>query len=581
MSLRYKIVLFIFLPIIVISYFTIKYIDKEAEANLREGIIKDNIAKTERIKSKIDTNMLFFVRHIKTLSRLLKEDSKLSDKEYMLRAYMDGFKHLIDLTLISRNSLEITRFNKYHVVKNKGSNFYFNDNFYKYPLLHEDIFLGNVRLSKDTGEPIFDISVPVVNRFNGKTWAVLKATFSGKLNQDYLLSELKRYMTIETINIKTKKKILSFGKKYYIPIQKIIDNKDKNYFKIRNLSIFNQIIKMPEEEIIVYIIIPQKVTQERLNTVKKEYIGYFYSAVVIFFLLLFIILSMITKNLSNTANKIKSLSHDLSKESDGTDLKRQSDEIENLNESIILLETALKESKQKDAALAQQSKLASMGEMIGSIAHQWRQPLNAISINIQNLKYDFEDNRIDKAFLSSFIEKNKKTIMFMSKTIDDFRNFFVVDKMKKRFNIKDAIDETVSMQRAQLENHNIKLTIKGETFSINSFKNEFQQVVLNLINNSKDAFIEKEDTLSREIIVLLGKNGTINITDNAGGIPKNIIDRIFEPYFTTKEQGKGTGMGLYMSKMIINNMGGEITASNINGGVEFFIDVSKCEVENE
>lgn len=132
--------------------------------------------------------------------------------------------------------------------------------------------------------------------------------------------------------------------------------------------------------------------------------------------------------------------------------------------------------------LIQQSKLSSMGEMMGAIAHQWRQPLNALNLNIQNLDDDFEDGLIDKAFIHAFIEKNRKTILFMSKTIDDFRNFFKIDKVKKQFSIREAIEETLSLQSAQFKNRNIVVEISGEDVVIEGFRGEFQQVILNIIN---------------------------------------------------------------------------------------------------
>ncbi len=157
----------------------------------------------------------------------------------------------------------------------------------------------------------------------------------------------------------------------------------------------------------------------------------------------------------------------------------------------------------------------------------------------------------------------------MSKTIDDFRGFFRVDKIKESFSVKESIDETTSLLSAQLKKHNIIVNIVGEDFIIDGYKSEFKQVILNIISNAKDALLQiKED---RKINIEL-QGRSIVIKDNGGGISEDIINRIFEPYFTTKEQGKGTGMGLYMSKVIIeNNLGGKLFVHNIKNGVEFNI----------
>jgi len=233
------------------------------------------------------------------------------------------------------------------------------------------------------------------------------------------------------------------------------------------------------------------------------------------------------------------------------------------------------DEKEKEDMLLRQSKLAAMGEMIGAIAHQWRQPLNALNINIENLEDDYEDKMIDAEYIDDFITDQTDTIHFMSKTIDNFRNFFRIDKGKEVFSIKKAKDSIFSIQSAQLNSHNIFFDIKGEDFTINGFNNEFQQVILNIVSNAKDAIISN-DIKNGYISVSIDK-GIIKIKDNGGGIPEDTIDRVFEPYFTTKDQGDGTGMGLYMSKMIIeDNMNGMITASNINGGTEFIIKIEAC-----
>jgi PAS domain S-box-containing protein len=228
----------------------------------------------------------------------------------------------------------------------------------------------------------------------------------------------------------------------------------------------------------------------------------------------------------------------------------------------------------KDKLLQEQLKLAAMGEMVGAIAHQWRQPLNSLNIHIQNLDDDYEEGLIDKDFIDTFIQKQSKTIAFMSNTIDDFRNFFRVDKVKKSFSIKKAITNTLSLQQAQLDSHNITTKLLGEDFEVYTIESEFQQILLNLISNAKDA-IANHTTQDGTITIALLPN-RVEIIDNGGGVPYAIRDRIFEPYFTTKEQGKGTGIGLYMSKMILEqNLGGVLRVENIDGGAKFIIELKE------
>ncbi|MDD3343723.1 MAG: ATP-binding protein [Sulfurospirillaceae bacterium] len=229
-----------------------------------------------------------------------------------------------------------------------------------------------------------------------------------------------------------------------------------------------------------------------------------------------------------------------------------------------------KEQERERQMLIQKSKLSSMGEMVGAIAHQWRQPLNALNMNIQNLEDDFDEGLVDKTFLHNFVVKNRQTILFMSKTIDDFRNFFKIDKEKKPFSALQAINETIALQSAQFKNQGIHLHIIGDDKELFGFKSEFQQVILNIINNAKDAILERKPSI-KEITITLNCH-SIEIEDSGGGIKKKVLERVFEPYFTTKEQGDGTGIGLYMAKMIIeNNMGWKLEACNGKAGAKFTI----------
>lgn len=243
------------------------------------------------------------------------------------------------------------------------------------------------------------------------------------------------------------------------------------------------------------------------------------------------------------------------------------------------VERKTEENLKQQQLLQEQTKLASMGEMIGAIAHQWRQPLNALGLSIQNLEFDFSDGNVDEKFIKHYVEKNKKTIAFMSRTIDDFRNFFKIDKIKENFDVRKAIDETITIQEASLCKHNIILNIRGDDFTLYGLRSEFQQVILNIMTNA--AYELKKDSIDNPVITIELGSKTITISDNAAGISKKIIDRVFEPYFTTKEQGEGTGIGLYMSKIIIEeNMGGSLYIDYLKrDGASFIIDFRSVEDE--
>jgi len=228
-------------------------------------------------------------------------------------------------------------------------------------------------------------------------------------------------------------------------------------------------------------------------------------------------------------------------------------------------------NREKDKVMFQQARLAQMGEMIGNIAHQWRQPLNEISLVIQSFEFAMFRGTLDEKFVEARCKKADRLINSMSNTIDDFRNFFNPNREREIFNIKNSILKALMLLKASLENNNIELIENLEIdIEFLGFENEFEQVILNLVANAKDALIDREIE-NRKIFVNLSLNDKIyiEIFDNAGGVDKELIERIFEPYFTTKEQGKGTGIGLYMSKQIVENLRGSLTIQNKNIEGEF------------
>ncbi len=279
----------------------------------------------------------------------------------------------------------------------------------------------------------------------------------------------------------------------------------------------------------------------------------------------------------------KTLNENLNKEVESRkkaegQLKLQKELLQELNENLEnQVEVEVKKNREKDELMLLQSRQAAMGEMIGNIAHQWRQPLNAIGLMVYDLTDALRFGEIDEDYISRSEKNIKAVLQHMSGTIDDFRNFFKPNKEKQEFTMEEVVKTSVSFLDATLKNSGIRLITEiDKELVLYGYSSEFAQVLLNIINNAKDVLGERK--ISHPVIRLSGYRekdfAVLKIIDNGGGIDPAIIHKIFEPYFTTKEQGQGTGVGLYMSKTIIErNMNGKISVNNLRNGAEFVIMV--------
>ena len=260
-------------------------------------------------------------------------------------------------------------------------------------------------------------------------------------------------------------------------------------------------------------------------------------------------------------------------------VKKQTMELLDLNKNLKKrIQSEVEKSSKRERIMFSQARLASMGEMIGNIAHQWRQPLNNLNITLYKMKKEFNE---DEQKFNKIYNEAKNLTKKMSDTIDDFRNFFQPDKEIETFYINETIDQAYLLLEKTLDNDNIKISFNTlENFKIEGYPNEFSHVLINIINNSRDALKDKKGEKLINIETKAFHDKTlkeclhISITDNGGGIDDEIIDKVFEPYFTTKHQSSGTGIGLYMCKQIIeSSMHGSISAKNKNDGACFTIKI--------
>jgi len=256
-----------------------------------------------------------------------------------------------------------------------------------------------------------------------------------------------------------------------------------------------------------------------------------------------------------------------------------SKKLKNINEK--LKEEIKKEveyNREKEKIFFNQSRMAQLGEMLGNIAHQWRQPLSIISMNMNTILADIALDTVDNKKLKEYVNNSIQQAKYLSQTIDTFRNFIKEKKELKEVILQDEINEILNIVTASLRNNfiNIIEDIDSQPIAIKIVSDELAQVLMNVINNAKDVLKDKEIDKKWIKISLVKdtKNVTISIEDNGGGVPKDIESKIFDPYFTTKHESQGTGLGLYLSyEIITKSLRGKLYSKNTQNGAKFFIEL--------
>ena len=270
------------------------------------------------------------------------------------------------------------------------------------------------------------------------------------------------------------------------------------------------------------------------------------------------------------------------------DKKREQLKIE-VQQALVELNETLEErvasevekNREKDQQLLQQSRLASMGEMISMIAHQWRQPLNAISSTVQGLSLKLSLHKFDEEVFTCKLNDVNGYAQYLSQTIDDFRQFFKTSKEKNETTLEEVIERVLGIIRVSLESNSIALELEFHSHvTLLTHPNELMQVVLNLVKNAEDVLIDAniKNPWIKIRTAQTKRYLSIDVLDNGGGIPPEVIGRIFEPYYSTKTKKDGTGLGLYMSQKIVEeHCGGILRASNTETGAIFTVKLPRDE----
>lgn len=263
-------------------------------------------------------------------------------------------------------------------------------------------------------------------------------------------------------------------------------------------------------------------------------------------------------------------------------VEEKTKELKELNETLEgRVQDEISKNEEKQRVMFWQSRLASLGEMLANIAHQWRQPLTELNLTIYTLKKSALNGNKDEVI--TYYDESKHIIKNMSQTIDDFTNFFRPDKVKHHFKVSDSINEALSLLDKVIKSEMINIKTDLKDSQVLGVANELTQVIINLIKNSKEAYVQNSILIREIAINSKEENGfvIIELEDNAGGISKENLEKIFEPYFTTKHKSSGTGLGLFMSKMICEQgLNGYLDVKSKKSSTTFSIKIP-LEIQDE
>ena len=259
-------------------------------------------------------------------------------------------------------------------------------------------------------------------------------------------------------------------------------------------------------------------------------------------------------------------------------LAAQQKQLEDFNRDLeARIDEDVAELRKKDTIIMQQCRLSAMGDLVNSIAHHWRQPLNNIGLIVQSLQLAFKSNDLSVEELDAEIADTMEILQHISDTIDDFRTFFHHEDEPRRFSVNDAVSRSINFVTPSLKSKGIKVVTDGQPdIQVVGYPNEYAQALINIIINARDALTASQVAKPEISISISGESGRslVTVLDNGGGIHEDNLPKVFDPYFSTKGPAKGTGISLYMSKMIIEkNMNGRLSVRNVDGGAEFTIEV--------
>lgn len=594
MKLPLKISLIVSIVSIVFILFVFNNIHKQLTLSEKTTVTKQYQTELENLKNSL-TLILKRAQNTITLIGIanssVKKEKQVKNLTSRFSYYMKNMPQISELRYISLESeKELLFLSKDRLYTKPTNKSYHNDDSFKKALKY-DSYMSDIYFNKTTNEMMIDLYKKVTDINTQKIIAVVLVKFSMNTVQEVISDKLTIFEGISLINRVNDKflykssLINKIDEKVLLANNSIVSNivhNNENYVLIS--SLYNK--DTMNLEIIILVsenTIFKNISKTLKNNLDFLIIIILLSSIFIFFIVGYILkpLKVLSsdinflskkfdsslKNLDNTEDEIKGLRlyFDIFVGLIEKDRKKLESFNKELKEQVAI---EIKKNEENEKLLAHQSKMASMGEMLENIAHQWRQPLSVISTASSGIVIQKELGTIKDEDEIKMLNNITHSAVHLSKTINDFRDFFKQHKNKILFNVKDAYKRTINLLESKFKNRGIIVVENIEDIEIFNLDSELVQVIMNLLNNSKDALEIKTDNELKIIIVDIFKemnNVIIKIKDNGGGIDDSIANKIFEPYFTTKHKSQGTGIGLYMSEEIITkHLHGMLSFKNEN-----------------
>jgi signal transduction histidine kinase len=596
MKIFIKLALFIIVPVFITILFLYTNLSNQLIDGIENSIIiqkkKDieniNLEFDNQIKNQINISKIASISNINEF----ENQEQLHRKTLML---LRSVPDLLSIKYIAQNGFEIIGVEKERSLKINQGEFFFNDKFFQIPLLENKVFT-NIDIETITNDLTFTVSRKVIDINDGDILGVVLLKFSLHEFQNILINKLIDYYGI----------MISFDQKEVYKSKSMQNYKgnislDKEVYKNINLNgvettIFE--LDYPNKMKYIFAIKNDKFYSFINNTINNNILLLSMVLILIFIFLLFIMknilkpLEVLTKTIRNKISLLdnnKTISLDRKNEIEELYLsfeifekviKSHQEELENLNTNLEeRIKQEIEKNRKNELYMQENAKLVSMGEMIGNIAHQWRQPLSIISATTSGIDIKKEFGELDDKYIDESLKTINKNVLYLSNTIDTFKNFIKGEKNLINKPIEAEILQAKEIILSALKNNFIKLIDNIDYSSktvIQMSTDEFSQVIMNILNNAKDVLIENKIDEPWIKLDLFNKANKIIITieDNGGGISNDVLPHIFEPYFTTKHQSQGTGLGLHMSYRIISeSLNGKIWAENTEQGAIFLIEL--------